>query len=165
MPTDHHHQLDPEEDALAKMGYELEDVDYKKLGRSIFWFFGFVVFCGVAGVLVFVAFVGTDKLTNPPEQTSPFVKRLPAEPNPLLQTNVTARTDIEHLRREENALLHDAPTWVDKSKGVVRIPIDQAMDKFMAQVGANPNAKTTIESGAPPKVTRLPEETTEGGEH
>lgn len=166
MPTDHHQHLDPEEDALAKMGYELEDVDYKKLGRSIFWFFGFVVFCGVAGVIVFALFIGPDKILDPPAQTSPFVRRLPSEPNPLLQTNITARTDIEHLRREENALLHEPPTWLDESKGIVRVPVDEAMDKFLRQAGADPNQKTTIQSGAPPQVAPTHEEgAAEGGEH
>ena len=150
MSTNHHSQLDSDEDALVKMGYELEDVDYKKLGKSMFWFFGFVIFCGVAGVLVFGYFIGFDTLMKPPSDTAPFVKHTPASPNPLLQTNMTARTDIKDLRVEETELMHGAPTWVDENKGVVRIPVEKAMDKFLTDVGADPHAKTSITSGAPP---------------
>src|SRR5690242_13416356 len=130
MPTDPHH-LDPEENALAQLGYETEDIQYKSLGKSIVWFFGFVIFCGVAGVLIFGYFIGPANLLNPPENTTPFVKRLPPENAPLLQTNTTARTDIRDLRRAENELLHGKPSWIDQSKGTVRIPIDQAMDLYV----------------------------------
>lgn len=154
MPTDHH--LDPDEDALVQLGYETEDVEFKKLGRSIVWFFVFVVFCGVSGVIIFFLFIGGSPagawnlLRNPPEQTAPFVNRIPASPNPLLQTNITARTDIRDLRRNENSLLQGGPSWVAKDKGVVRIPIDRAVDLYLARVAPNAPKTTSITSGAPP---------------
>ena len=154
MPTDPH--LDPEEDALVQLGYETEDVEYKSLGRSIGWFFMFVAFCGVAGVAIFGYFIGWDRLRNPPEDTSPFVSRIPASPNPLLQTNVTARTDIRDLRREENLLLHGKPTWADQSKGEVRIPIEKAVDLYLSRVAPNASKNTTITSGTPPVGTEAP---------
>ncbi|MFI5386525.1 MAG: hypothetical protein ACHQ50_10445 [Fimbriimonadales bacterium] len=156
MPTDHHH-LDPDEDALVQLGYETEDVEFKSLGRSIVWFFAFVVFCGVAGVVIFFLFIGggsiggaLNAMRNPPENTTPFVSRVPPSPNPLLQTNVTARTDIRDLRRQENMLLQGKPTWVDQSKGIVRLPIDRAIDLYLSQVAPNASKTTSIRSGAPP---------------
>lgn len=170
MPTDHH--LDPEEDALAKMGYELEDVDYKKLGKSIVWFFGFVIFCGVAGVIIFFLFLSGGSIseawqvaTKPPSDTSPLARRLPSEGNPLLQTNITTRTDIRDLRREESALLHGSPTWVNESKGVVRIPVEKAIEAYAQKMGASPTEKTTMKSGAPPVVITGHEESAAGGGH
>ena len=164
MPTDPHHDphLDADEDALAQMGYELEDVEYKKLGRSIGWFFAFVVFCGAAGLGIFIYFIGWNHFWNPPSSTAPFVKRLPAEPNPLLQTNVTAKTDIRDLRREENLLLHGSPTWVDQNKGVIRIPVERAMDLYMQRLGSGGNQETTMASGSPAVITEPKEP--EGGE-
>jgi hypothetical protein len=159
MPTDHH--LDPEEDALVQLGYETEDVEYRSLKKSILWFLGFVVFCGVAGVLIFGYFIGFDNLRNPPMNTTPFVNRIPPKPNPLLQDNVTARTDIRDLRRQESLLLHGAPTWVDKDKGVVRIPIEKAVDLYLSRMGASTTDTTTIQSGTPPKVTTPPVSTTD----
>jgi hypothetical protein len=159
MPTDHH--LDPDEDALVQLGYETEDVEYKKLAKSVMYFFVFVVFCGVAGVAIFGYFIGFNKLTNPPEQTSPFVSRVPPQDTPLLQTNETNRTDIRDLRKEESELLHGAPSWVDKDKGIVRIPIDQAIDKYLSQVAPNAPTATTIKSGTPPVVTAPKEDAPE----
>jgi hypothetical protein len=49
-------------------------------------------------------------------------QRLP--PEPRLQVN--PRGDLRALRDEEDALLRGY-SWVDKSAGVVRIPIDRAM--------------------------------------
>jgi hypothetical protein len=48
--------------------------------------------------------------------------RLP--PEPRLQTN--PREDLRQLREHENAVL-GSYGWVDKSAGVVRIPIDEAI--------------------------------------
>lgn len=177
MPTDPHQshpELDAEENALAQLGYETEDVAYKSLARSIGWFFVFVIFCGVAGAVIFFLFIGgsiggaVKEFTRPNESTAPFVKRLPAEPNPLLQTNVTARTDIRDLRRGEEELLHGAPTFIDRSKGTVRIPIDRAMEIYLHHVGASTTAPTTIESGAPPQTGEAPlsnPEIVEGAPH
>jgi hypothetical protein len=160
MPTDHH--LDPDEDALAQLGYETEDVEYKGLGRSIGWFFVFVFGCGAAGLVIFGAFIGFDKLKDPPANTSPFVKRIPAEGTPLLQTNETARSDIMDLRRKEDELLHGKPTWVDHSKGIVRIPVESAIDLYLSRNAPNASKESTIISGTPPRHT--PEET-EGAAH
>jgi hypothetical protein len=148
MPTDHH--LDPDEDALVQLGYETEDVEYKKLGRSVIWFFMFVIFCGVAGVVIFGLFIGFDNLRKPAENTAPFVNRTPKSPNPLLQTNVTARTDLNELRVREAELLQGNASWADKDKGIVRLPIDKAMDIYLSRVAPNAPKETTITSGAPP---------------
>jgi len=148
MPTDHH--LEPEEDALVKMGYEVEDVQFKSLGKSVLWFFAFVAFCGVSGYLIFGYYIGFDKLKNPPEDTAPFVSRIPPSPNPLLQTNETEKSDIRDLRAKENAILYGKPGWVDKGKGLVRIPIDQAIDLYLSKVAPNASKETTLPSGLPP---------------
>lgn len=159
MRTDSH--LDPDEDALVELGYETEDVEYKTLGRSVGYFFAFVAFCGVAGVVIFGSFIGWDKLFHPGQDTTPFATRMPGGQNPLLQTNVTARTDIRDLRRDESAKLNDPPSWEDKDKGVVRIPIDKAIDLYLSRVAPNASKKTTIASGTPPVVTE-PSETPSG---
>jgi hypothetical protein len=57
--------------------------------------------------------------------------RLPPEP----RLQVHPREDLRELRAQEDALLHSYQ-WVDKSAGVVRIPIEQAM-------------RLTIERGLP----------------
>lgn len=34
---------------------------------------------------------------------------------------------LAKLREESRAKLHDSPSWIDKEKGIVRIPIERAM--------------------------------------
>ncbi len=55
-----------------------------------------------------------------------------APPGPRLQTN--SESDLRRLRAEEEKRL-TTYYWVDKQKGFVHIPIDQAMKK-LAQSGA-----------------------------
>ena len=55
--------------------------------------------------------------------------RLP--PGPRLQTN--PREDLRELRAADGAVLNSYG-WLDKNKGIVRIPIDQAM-KLTVQRG------------------------------
>ena len=161
MPTDHH--LEPDDDALAKLGYELEDIESRGRFKSMVWFFAFVFGCGAAGVAIFGAFIGFDNLLNPPKTTAPFVKRVPAPNNPLLQTNVTARTDIRDLRQEEGKLMNEGPSFVDEKAGIVRIPLGLAIDQYVAKQGGNVNEKTTIASGAPPYSPPKHEEAGGGG--
>jgi hypothetical protein len=63
-------------------------------------------------------------------------RRLP--PEPRLQTN--PRQDLRDLRASEDAVLHSYG-WVDKDRGIVRIPIDEAM-------------KLTLQRGLPARQER-----------
>ena len=56
---------------------------------------------------------------------SPLAGLRPLPPTPRLQ--ITPSTDLKDIREQEHALL-STYGWVEKDKGVVRIPIDRAMD-------------------------------------
>lgn len=62
-----------------------------------------------------------------------------APPAPVLQTN--PRDDLLALRAAEQSLL-DSYAWVDKERGVVRIPIERAMD-LIAERGLLARPKPT----------------------
>jgi hypothetical protein len=49
-------------------------------------------------------------------------------PGPRLQTNAAA--DLERFRADEQRRL-DSYTWIDREKGTVRIPIQEAMKKLV----------------------------------
>ena len=49
---------------------------------------------------------------------------------PMLQPALQAAVDLKKLRAEEDALLHSTE-WVNKDEGIVRIPIDQAMERVV----------------------------------
>jgi hypothetical protein len=51
-----------------------------------------------------------------------------APPGPRLQTDAVG--NLRHFRAEEEKRLNGY-SWVDKSKGIVRIPIEQAMKKLV----------------------------------
>ena len=52
-------------------------------------------------------------------------------PQPRLQKDPVQ--DVDKLRVAEDKLLHDPPAWVDEKAGVVRIPIEQAMQLTLAR--------------------------------
>jgi hypothetical protein len=72
----------------------------------------------------------------------------PLPPPPRLQTYPFG--DIKDLRQEQNRLL-DRYEWVDKSSGVVRIPIDRAME-VLAERGL-PYRQPAPAAGAAPSTS------------
>ncbi len=109
---------------LRNQKIERTDIDFGALWKSIAWFMVFTISgIGVVGLMY--------KYWKPEDSTSSLPvsqKRIPKELT--LQTNVTVITDINELREKENRLLNSYG-WADKKKGIVRIPIQQAKDKFL----------------------------------
>jgi hypothetical protein len=104
------------------VGHETRDADIRSL----------VIFAAVlAGTVLLVMwgmmrmfqYFGATQSLGPP--ASPFVDARPLPPQPRLQ--VEPRIDLNQLRAGEDALLHSYG-WVDRNAGVVRIPIERAMD-------------------------------------
>jgi hypothetical protein len=54
---------------------------------------------------------------------------------PKLQDNITTKIDIEVMRRDERERMEN-PAWIDQSKGVVRIPVERAIE-LVAQRGVS----------------------------
>jgi hypothetical protein len=106
-------------------GYEDSDVS---LGR-LFAFAGGVVALIVLGVLgsaaVFHFFVRHQPLGPP---ASPFEDVRTMPPEPRLQT--TAPLDLKSYRNGQEKTL-EGYGWVDSQAGVVRIPVDRAMDLLL----------------------------------
>jgi len=61
-----------------------------------------------------------------PESLHPRALSLPTVPAPVLQ--ISPRADMARFRAAEEAEM-TSYGWVDRDKGIVRIPIDQAMAK------------------------------------
>jgi hypothetical protein len=88
---------------------------------------------GLTGMLVVVALVvawlfrglesaTSERETEPPSRSA---TERTGVTEPLLQ--VSARADMQALRRREDAWLQSA-AWVDEPNGVVRMPIERAME-------------------------------------
>jgi hypothetical protein len=96
---------------------------------------GVLVFCGAliaAGIVIHAAVwllfvVFNARAAKQPAPDFPLAiqqeNRLP--PEPRLQTN--PRQDLRDLRAQEDTVLQSYG-WVDKSAGIVRVPIDRAME-------------------------------------
>ena len=106
----------------AGPGYETSDANPRGLvlfGVGIFAIIGVVLLIAYG---VFGHFQESQSLGAP---ASPFANASQIPPAPRLQTE--PKRDLEHLRAREDHLLHTYE-WVDPNAGMVRIPIDRAME-------------------------------------
>jgi hypothetical protein len=148
------------------IGFELEDMDPKAI-------FAFLISLALAGILIHFALKGLygylDAYFNHHQPTpNPLVKAgtetrtIPADviakfPQPRLETN--ERLEIKDFRLQEEKIL-DTYGWVDQQAGVVRIPIDRAM-QLLAQQGLPTQPQTGT---APPSTVNMAREAAKGSD-
>jgi len=135
--------------------HEPRDVDVISLAlvAALFLICGLIVFFVCAGLVH--AFNDKDR-TRPTELAS--TERSHAEfPEPRLQ--IKSGVDLNTLRAEEEREL-SSYGWVNRSAGVVRIPIDRAMDLIMQrglpEVGANKTPLQLMQQRSQPGETPAP---------
>ena len=118
-------------------GHELSDVRSKYISAS-----AIVLAFAIAGnyLIVLETFKHFYAGTSTPQQV--LEGGAPLFPEPRLQVN--PRTDLEQLKAHESDVL-TTYGWVDREGGVVRIPIEHAMD-LVSQRGL-PDLKPLTESG------------------
>ena len=83
---------------------------------------------GVGQLLLLRHYVG--RATEEERREAPAEARTPPEPRLL----VDPRSALLELRAEEDALLHDY-AWVNREAGIVRIPIERAIEVLAASAG------------------------------
>jgi hypothetical protein len=108
-----------------RRGYEASDVSTGRLFAFAAGVAGLVVLGVLGSALVFHFFVRHQPL-GPPATPFEDVRQLP--PEPRLQT--TAPQDLKRYRAEQDKIL-GSYGWVDTQAGIVRIPIDRAMDLLL----------------------------------
>lgn len=141
-----HHQDDPETlSELQKLGYDPRDVPVEKT-----WIHAVLLYVGVAASMVFAWFVMTvfDRAQVGRPEKQEVRATTPQEPYPVLQTNTTARTDINDLRHEER-VKRDTAGWVDESKGVAHIPVDTAKGLVLEELN-RPQPEIPVEPEVAP---------------
>ncbi len=123
-------QMDLRTDYLRKLGYEPRDVALQAL---IKWFVGLIIFILISAGITYAIYDLFVAPEVPMDTLQPItgLRKLPPAPNPLLQAR--PRDDLRTFRAQEFNRL-DGYGWVDQSKGVVRIPVDRAID-VLAQKG------------------------------
>lgn len=75
--------------------------------------------------IVFNLYAGREAARSPQPAPMTQVDPMKEPPEPRLQTRPVA--DLKQIRADEEALLHRYE-WVDPDKGIVRIPIQRAME-------------------------------------
>jgi len=147
----------------AARRYETQDVSlhsmvYSALGLAVLIILGFL-----ASWFVFKYYVRVQKLGPP---ASPFDNTRTLPPAPRLQVNPAE--DLKAYQAKEDAILHSYG-WADKSAGVVRIPIERAMDLSLQRgFPVRKSAETEkgmaeVPDGPQPKAARVAKPTRESG--
>jgi cysteine synthase len=102
------------------IGHETTDVNVWAVGKFAI---GLVVVCVVSIGLLF----GLLKFFQSREETSVANTVEPTKLFPQPQLQKTPIPDLKAIRAEEDKLLNGY-AWVDQPKGVVRIPVDRAIE-------------------------------------
>ena len=120
-------------------GYETRDASIPSLVKFAIGLFVLLIvaFWAMRGLFNYFR---TEQTLGPP--ASPFADTRPLPPAPRLQ--VAPARDWHQLHASENEIL-DSYTWVDRQAGIVRIPINRAMDLL-------------AERGLPARSAALPKE-------
>jgi hypothetical protein len=113
---------------IIERGHETRDADINKL----------IIFALVLVAMILAGFLVTEavfrvviKVENAEEKVTPFEDANQIPPEPHLQ--VSSATELQDYLKQQTETL-DSYGWVDQKQGIVRIPIDQAMD-IMLQKG------------------------------
>jgi len=142
------HTNEPREDPLVDMGFETRDIDYPKLRKALIYFFGFGFLCSMIGIPIYKYRFLVFNIKAPDESSVAISRPLPKDPYPLLQGNVTSKTDIMELRAEETKRL-TTTGYMDPAQTTVHIPVDRAMS-LIAERGLAPATGATADTGSTP---------------
>ena len=136
---------DDRTDPLIELGYEQRDLHPRNIFKVSVIFFLFAFASYGAGWFI-LAHRGYFK--DPTGVNDLMSAKIPKSPNPILQTNVSTKTDMYDLRRDEKTeLTTSGPST--HVKGATRIPIEQAI-KLSAERGAKlPTAEIETTPSAP----------------
>jgi hypothetical protein len=112
-----------EEDSLAK-GYETRDADVRDIAFTLA---GLAVAAAIVFVLVYGIFRYLADHPLAETQFSPMAQIAGPQLPPAPRIEEHPAIEIEELHTQENAIL-STYGWTDKNAGIVRIPIDRAME-------------------------------------
>jgi hypothetical protein len=125
-------------------GYESEDL---VLSPIIKWVTFLLLFVGISSLATWYIYLFLLPKANTVGATNRFSleRRLPPEP----RVQALPKTEMKDFRLDEKQKIENAG-WVDRQKGVVRIPIEQAMEMviekgaegFKVEKGAEPITET-----------------------
>jgi hypothetical protein len=117
--------------ASISVGHELSDAEARPLAYAGLILAVILILIGISMAGTFY-FFGKEQKLGPPATPFEQVRTLP--PMPRLQ--VDPKMELKEYRDSQRDILNSY-SWVDQAGGVVRIPVDRAMDLVIAR-GALP---------------------------
>lgn len=145
-----HHEDDPEVlSEIEKLGYDPRDVpigETPKHAIALFLSIGAVMLVSW-GIMAAIDRYQGSTLVGSKDVSDVRRERAPEDPYPVVQTNLSAKTDIHDLRRDE-MIKTTTYGWVDKAAGVASIPVDEAKKMLLSE-----GMPTTPNQGLPASVT------------
>jgi hypothetical protein len=135
-----------EHDTNRDVQFEKSDVDASALLRYGLWIVGITAVVVVLMWRLYFVFVSREAARQPPPPILKVDPEAMAAPPPHLQTRPVQ--DFQAFRAREEGVL-SSYGWVDKEKGVVRIPIEEAM-------------RLVVERGLPAPAAEAPAPAAEG---
>jgi len=117
------HVHSPEPSGHAAVGHEERDVAYRPVVIGLVGLIALLLASAGLMYVLLVYFVST----TPPQPANPLAQNLGRQvpPAPRLQSNPLQ--DLAQMRAEEDAVLNSYG-WVDRNAGIVRVPIERAME-------------------------------------
>ena len=142
------HDMDQRTDYLRELGYETRDIDLRTI---IIWLAGLFIGGGVTAFItlgVYWLFVSQEVKPGTGTQLV-NVRKLPPEGYPRIQAH--PKEEIGDFRHEEDERVYNY-AWKDKQKGIVRIPVEKAIDLVLqkglpARTTVQPDSR--VQPGAP----------------
>jgi len=148
MATEHHSSGGPSGNGA---GYERRDANLSSLLQFGFWLAVLLVVTLVGMKWTFNYFTRTEPLgpTSSP-MVEPGARVLPPSPRLQSKPHLELKDYCEAQQKQVNAY-----AWVDQQSGVVRIPVDRAMDLTLAR-GLPARAAADIPAGSAPVFASVP---------
>ena len=116
--------------SLRGTAHETADVDGRRIWQTA---------AALAATIVAAGFIASGVLAFFHHETARPLSPINAPPtamaSPPLQS--APALDLAALRRQKHAMLNEY-RWIDRDKGVVRIPIERAMSLLIARSGGRP---------------------------
>jgi hypothetical protein len=159
MATNHSHKREDPIVVDPSLGYEKRDAHPAALLQFGFWMAVVLALTLVAMKWTFDFFSRTEPLGAP---ASPFAKQenqIPPRPRLQVEPHLELKDYCEAQQQQV-----DTYGWVDKQSGIVRVPIDRAMDMVLtrglpARPAMPPQSGVISDSGGPsvgPMIPRTP---------
>jgi hypothetical protein len=130
--------------SIPENRFEHRDVNFKALSRFAIGLIITAIFCAgvVLGIFQYLLHreggVPASRIESPAQDA----RQLPPEP----RLEETPMTDLQEMRSAEEKILHNYG-WLDQQNGIVRLPIDRAMD-LIAQRGLPTRKESGPQSAA-----------------